>query len=274
MSRILLVDDDQQMTSALATTLRVLGHEVLAALDATEGERYVREASPDILLTDLMLPGVSGLDIIANTARQPAHIYSCLVTGMADYRLLKQAMMAGAWSIMSKPFALPELLRVVNTAKLHASVVQRLGSDETVGGDLVLSSENSAGMEEAVSRLAHYAAAAGADQDTVTRRIPIVAAELISNVQRHGGGQWVVSGHSDGEHLCLRVEDRGGGFAWQRELSRRRTNWDSSKASGLQLVLAIADDFYYEGDGRFACVTVTKLSEVRKLTPAELLAAV
>lgn len=274
MSRILLVDDDQQMTSALATTLRVLGHEVLTAHNATEGERYVREGAPDILLTDLMLPGVSGLDIIASTARQPAHIYSCLVTGMADYRLLKQAMTAGAWSIMSKPFALPELLRAVNAAKLHASLVQQLGNDETNGGDFVVSSENVIDVEAAVCRLAHCAAAAGADRDTVTRRIPIVAAELISNAQRHGGGQWVASSHSDGEHLCLRVEDRGEGFAWQRELSRRRTNWDSSKASGLQLILAIADDFYYECDGRFACATVTKVSEVRKLTPAELLAAV
>ncbi len=274
MSRILLVDDDQQSTNALAMTLRVLGHEVLAAFDAAEGERLTAESSPDILLTDLMLPGASGLDTIAKAARRPGFMFTCLLTGMADYRLLKQALSAGAWSIMSKPFSLPELLRVVNAAKLHANIMQRMESVETGRDGIVMSSADVASVEAAVSRLAGYAAAAGADEDTVTRRIPIAAAELISNANRHGGGEWVASGHGDGDHVYLRVENRGAGFAWQRELSRRRTNWENSKASGLQLVSAIADEFGYENEGRIACATVTKFSGVHKLTPAEMLATV
>lgn len=64
MSKILLIDDDETITTAIHFALEGHGYEVIVAYDGEEGNKKYVEHNPDLVLTDLMMPMSSGLDVI------------------------------------------------------------------------------------------------------------------------------------------------------------------------------------------------------------------
>ena len=270
MSKIVLIDDDRQTASVLAATLRVLGHEIRIANSAEEGEVVIAEEKPQIAMIDMMLPGVSGLDLIEQLAAQPGQTYLCLVTGMADYRLLKRAVSLGASSLLSKPFALPDLLSVLQMAERLRNIRFKIesGNCSTTVEALALTNLDFDTLDIAAAACGSFAAAVGADNDVAERITPIAVTELLTNACRHGGGTGDLTCRAEGEQLFMCVSSAGRGFAWQRELARRKTNWESSKASGLQLVSAFSESPRFEDEGRTVHVEISIHSPIPKATSA------
>ncbi len=264
MSRILLVDDDVQASAAIAATLQVLGHDVTTAVSENEGQDRIDRWHPDIALVDMMLQGSSGLDLIAWIAAGRRRVYTCLATGMGDFRLLKRAIQTGAWSLMCKPLALPDLMETL--AKGERLLRATIGVDCVESGasqdTLHLTSADCSDTDKIVATTSAFARECGADLDTATRLTPIVVFELLQNARRYGKDSFEVICRSAGTDLELSIADHGPGFGWQRELARRRSNWEGSRASGLQLTTAVAD-LCYENDGRTACIRVPLRSQLK-----------
>lgn len=118
-SSILVVDDDPEIRESLARELRVAGYGVATAGDGEQGERLARELRPDLVLTDLAMPGVDGFTLIQSLrrwSRTPIVVLSVRAGDVDKVRALD----LGADDYVSKPFSLGELLARVR-AQLRRS---------------------------------------------------------------------------------------------------------------------------------------------------------
>ncbi len=107
--RILVIDDEPQITRVLRASLSPQGFDVRTANDPEEGLRLFREWQPDLVITDLMMPEMSGVDVcraIRTTSSTPI-----LVLSVRDQERSKvEALDAGADDYVTKPFGIQELL--------------------------------------------------------------------------------------------------------------------------------------------------------------------
>jgi two-component system KDP operon response regulator KdpE len=121
-SRVLVVDDDPQLSRALRITLRAAGYEVVAAADGRTALRHAATDHTDVIVLDLGLPDMDGREVLAGL--RPWFTGPVLVlSARADSRDKIDALDAGADDYVSKPFDMGELL-----ARLRALL--RRGTDE------------------------------------------------------------------------------------------------------------------------------------------------
>jgi two-component system KDP operon response regulator KdpE len=115
MARVLVVDDDKALLRALRVALGAKGHEVIVASNAQEGLSQVALAQPDVLIVDLGLPDIDGLDVVRRTRSFSAvPIIVLSATALEDRKVA--ALDAGANDYVTKPFGMAELEARVRTA--------------------------------------------------------------------------------------------------------------------------------------------------------------
>jgi FixJ family two-component response regulator len=113
---VFVIDDDEDMRSALGNLLRSVGHEVRLFGSTAE---FLQEAPPDApgcLVLDVRLPGMSGLDFQNKLASTNAHIPIVFMTGHGDIPMSVKAMKAGAVDFLTKPFRDQDMLDAVGAA--------------------------------------------------------------------------------------------------------------------------------------------------------------
>ena len=146
--RILVIDDEPQITRVLRASLSAQGFDVRTANDPEEGLLVFRDWSPDLVITDLMMPGLSGVEVCRAIRTHSAT--PVLVLSVRDHERSKiEALDAGADDYVTKPFSTQELLARVR-AHLHRSperttsaieagdfVVDALGHSITVQGKAI-----------------------------------------------------------------------------------------------------------------------------------------
>ncbi len=138
MSTILVVDDKEMMRDSVGVTLQRAGMTVIAADDGDQALAAVASRRPDAVVTDLRMPGLSGLELIARIREFDEDLPIVLMTAFGTIETAVQAMKLGAFDYVTKPFEGDELIVAVKRALEHA----RLRRDNAV---LRLSSLGSAG---------------------------------------------------------------------------------------------------------------------------------
>ncbi|MFD4422326.1 response regulator [Agromyces sp. NPDC058484] len=118
--RILLADDDEQLQRALRITLTARGYDVVAARDGAEAIDLAASAHPDLLLLDLGMPKVDGVDVI-RAVRAWSKVPIVVLSGRADSAEKVDALDAGADDYVTKPFAMDELLARIRARARAAS---------------------------------------------------------------------------------------------------------------------------------------------------------
>lgn len=112
-SRILIVDDNAQVREVLERLFED-DHDVRTAADGEEGLRLIHRWAPDLVMLDLEMPKMSGLDVLRHIATEHAEIKVIAVSGHAAAEHLgKDAKRLGAAEFFVKPFDLDELAMVV-----------------------------------------------------------------------------------------------------------------------------------------------------------------
>jgi CheY-like chemotaxis protein len=126
--RVLAVDDCEDTASVLAILLRLMGHDVRLAHDGPEAIALAQEEPPDVILLDLLLPGMNGFEVARALRRQPGlhGVHLIALTGCTQDRYLHQATEAGFDHYLIKPVE-PELLE---------ELLMTIGSARSVAGDL------------------------------------------------------------------------------------------------------------------------------------------
>ena len=132
--RILVIDDEPQITRALRAALSAQAFDVRTANDPEEGLHIFREWAPDLVITDLMMPGLSGVDVCrAIRTQAPTPV---LVLSVRDHERSKvEALDAGADDYVTKPFGIQELMARVR-AHLRRAPERTAAAIET--GDFVV----------------------------------------------------------------------------------------------------------------------------------------
>ncbi|KRB76480.1 two-component system response regulator [Nocardioides sp. Root190] len=124
MSRVLVVDDEPQIVRALGIHLRARGWEVLTAGDGTEALAIAESTQPDVVVLDLGLPDLDGVDVIARLRRRSA-VPVLVLSGRSDSIDKVDALDAGADDYVTKPFGMDELM-----ARLRALVRRGQAEDQ------------------------------------------------------------------------------------------------------------------------------------------------
>jgi two-component system, OmpR family, KDP operon response regulator KdpE len=107
--RILVIDDEAQITRVLRAALAAQGYDVRAANDPEEGLQVFRDWTPDLVITDLMMPGISGVEVCRAIRAKGAT--PVLVLSVREHERSKvEALDAGADDYVTKPFGIQELL--------------------------------------------------------------------------------------------------------------------------------------------------------------------
>ncbi|MCR4566424.1 MAG: response regulator transcription factor [Pseudobutyrivibrio sp.] len=124
---IMIVDDDIHIGNMLEETLRLEGYDVLRAYSGTETLMVLEKKKPDLLLLDLMLPGINGEDLLPKVKSIPTIIMSAKANTDGKVKLL----MDGARDYVTKPFDVSELLaRIVVQLRLEETKSSSSALDE------------------------------------------------------------------------------------------------------------------------------------------------
>ena len=111
--RILLVDDEEGIRESLSTYLETNGFQVDTAADAIAARRMIGESTYDLVLTDISMPEVSGLDLLAQIKDEHPSLEVIMITGYLDISFAIQAMRRGAYDFFTKPFNYEKILLTI-----------------------------------------------------------------------------------------------------------------------------------------------------------------
>ncbi len=107
--KILVIDDDVLLLRTITRILIADGHDVVTASDGGRAMVLYREARPDLVITDIVMPGQEGIETIFTLRRDDNPVKIIAISGM-DEEMLDTARLIGADDILQKPFRAQELL--------------------------------------------------------------------------------------------------------------------------------------------------------------------
>jgi DNA-binding NtrC family response regulator len=115
--KILIVDDDRNLLSVLKTILTEENNDVTTSSDGGTAIDLIRKIKFDLVITDLMMPGTNGLEVLREAHKIDPDILVILITGFASLETAVQAIREGAYDYITKPFKLDEIKIIVNNAR-------------------------------------------------------------------------------------------------------------------------------------------------------------
>lgn len=113
MARILLAEDDDSLRSFLTLNLKRAGHEVVACEDGDSAWDALSDQIFDLLLTDIVMPGLDGIELARRAAEHDPSMKIVFITGFAAVALSKASAAPAQAKVLSKPFHLRDLVTEV-----------------------------------------------------------------------------------------------------------------------------------------------------------------
>jgi DNA-binding NtrC family response regulator len=114
--RLLVVDDEVELMTALCESLREEGFDAVGYSDPAAGLAALRDGEFDVLLSDLMMPGTDGVQLLRQGFAADPDLVGIIMTGQGSIQTAVEAMKAGAFDYVLKPFRLQQILPVLDRA--------------------------------------------------------------------------------------------------------------------------------------------------------------
>jgi len=149
--KILIIDDDTSLRRVLEYNLLEAGYAVAAAASGEEGLHLFTEVSPSLVITDMNMPGMSGMEVLKNIKERSPETLVIIITAFGSVDIAVEAMKAGAYDYITKPFNRDELLLIVAKALQFSGLTvenQRLKSELNDRSDFRTIIGSSAQMEK------------------------------------------------------------------------------------------------------------------------------
>lgn len=115
-TKILVVDDEHLIRWSLEQNLRKQGYEVITAGSGEDALKMAREEQPDLMLLDIQLPGISGMEVLEKVKEMDEDIVVIMLTAYGGLETAVKAMRLGAYDYINKPFNLDEIGIVIKKA--------------------------------------------------------------------------------------------------------------------------------------------------------------
>jgi putative two-component system response regulator len=182
-ARLIIVDDEEPIRRMLARLLGRNGYICETAADAERAQAMMEEQQFDLLLTDMDMPGISGLDLIMHVAQDHPDTAAVMVTGMDDTTLAHAALEIGAYGYIIKPFEPNEvLINVANALRRRNLEVEnrthRLRLEQMVR-------DRTGELWNAIARLEHAEQDLRLSQEETIQRLSIAAEFRDNETARH-----------------------------------------------------------------------------------------
>ncbi len=200
MRRVLIVDDEQNLRHMLQTLLKREGYEPVG-VSSVEGALMELEDRPyDIVITDLRMPGQSGMDLVDEIRRRNMDTTGVVMTAYGSRDIAIEAMKRGAYDYISKPFEADELVLLLHKAEererlfrenqsLHNQIRAGGQEPETGLGDLVARSRQMLDLFRTVRKIAEFKTTVLIDGESGTGKELI--ARAIHRLSPRGGGPFI-----------------------------------------------------------------------------------
>ena len=114
--KVLLVDDEKEFVSTLAERLRLRGIQTNEAYNGEEALRLVSDAEPQVVVLDVMMPGMGGLQVLERIKHDYPNIEVILLTGIGGTKEGIEGMRLGAFDFLVKPLQIEELIQKIGAA--------------------------------------------------------------------------------------------------------------------------------------------------------------
>ena len=161
--RILVVDDDDNLRWVIQTQLEQMGYAVATAADGVTALEAIEKQPPALVLTDLKMPGMSGMELLERIRRDYPEIPVLIMTAFGTIQSAVQAMRAGAYDYLAKPIDYDELGMSVSRVLEHFRLVEEVRTLRA-NLDRKYGFENIIGHSEALLSRARHRGARGAEQ--------------------------------------------------------------------------------------------------------------
>jgi CheY-like chemotaxis protein len=115
--RILIVDDEIRVAMVLAESVRFQGHEAIVAGSGEEGLALLDQTHPHAVFLDLVMPGMSGLEVLRRIRQSHPALPVVVLTGHASSAQIDEAKRLGATDCITKPFVLNQLNRALGSLR-------------------------------------------------------------------------------------------------------------------------------------------------------------
>ena len=120
MATILLFDDEESVRALLRSVLEAAGYEVTEAANGRQGLERYRQRPTDLVITDIAMPELNGLDMILELMHEFLHTKVIAISGVGgEKNVLDAAKLLGARQTFQKPFSMPQLLGAVRYELAH-----------------------------------------------------------------------------------------------------------------------------------------------------------
>lgn len=116
--KILIVEDDKFLRELISRKLQREGFEISEAVDGEEGERKIKEEKPDLVLLDLILPGMDGFEVLSRVKQDPevAHIPVIILSNLGQKEEIEKGLKLGAIDYLVKAHFTPaEIIEKIKT---------------------------------------------------------------------------------------------------------------------------------------------------------------
>ena len=137
MATILIVEDEKSIIDMMAFNLKREGYQVLTAMDGTEGLEKALTQQPDLVLLDVMLPGMDGFEVL-HGIREKSQVPVIMVTAREEERDKVLGLETGADDYMTKPFSVKELVARIKANTRRRSTENRTGGSRMSFGPYIV----------------------------------------------------------------------------------------------------------------------------------------
>lgn len=114
--KVLLVDDEKEFVSTLAERLRLRGIQADETGSGEEALRLIAQAAPQVVVLDVMMPGMGGLEVLQRVKSTYPNIEVILLTGIGSTKEGMEGMRLGAFDYLMKPLQIEELIEKIKAA--------------------------------------------------------------------------------------------------------------------------------------------------------------
>lgn len=168
-ARVLVVDDDESLRWITQLQLEEAGYRVFVAADAEKAMEVIPMENPSLVITDMRMPGVSGIDLLRRIRAEQPEIFVIVITAFGTIQSAVEAMRSGAYDYITKPIDYEELILVVKRALDHQQLAEEVRVLRTTL-DAKYGFESIIGHSQPLLRVLELAARVAARDSTVLIR--------------------------------------------------------------------------------------------------------
>lgn len=255
--RILVVDDEEDVRETLSEMIKELGYQVVVAENGKEALERTKTEKVDLIITDLSMPKMNGLELIVTSKRINPNIPIGVISAFGNVENTTYALTRGAFSFIAKPFKMPQVKELIRKGKqLRELSLGTYALMEWVQSrtEMDFPSEPSL-FPSAILFAVKECQWRGIEDETRLENVAICLEELLSNAFIHGNRKdkdkrIKVKMAFDAEKFVLSVKDEGEGFDGENYLEKIREEQPSMpEKRGLFIVDLLMEELRFSKKG-------------------------